>query len=319
MKKYFPVYVRVPVLFALFFLALEYGIDSGDQPAFMEYPIVLVLLFLFLFALIAVEIVASATDKVMTRLMTEEERAEKERVENTPFTESEFYKKWMKKLTRTKGIDEEGTLLLDHDYDGIKELDNELPPWWVYLFYATIVFAVVYMARFHMFGGDNQATEFEKEMLAAQLAVEEYKKTAPDMLTADQVVVLEDAADLAVGKKLFEVNCVVCHRADGGGGIGPNLTDDHWILGGGIKNVFNTIMEGGRDGKGMVAWKTSIKPSDIAKIASYVLTLQGTNPPDAKDAEGEVWVDKDAVATAEKPVAEAVTDSVPASESDSTK
>ncbi|MBW3519474.1 cbb3-type cytochrome c oxidase N-terminal domain-containing protein [Flavobacterium sp. NKUCC04_CG] len=316
MKKYFPVYVRVPVLFALFFLALEYGIDSGEQPAFMEYPIVLVLLFLFLFALIAVEIVAAATDKVMNRLMTEEERAEKVRLENRPFTESEFYKKVMKKLTRTKGIDEEGTLLLDHDYDGIKELDNELPPWWVYLFYATIVFAVVYMARFHMFNGDNQTAEFDKEMLAAQLAVEEYKKTAPDMLTVDQVVFLDDAADLAAGKALFETNCVVCHRADGGGGIGPNLTDDHWILGGGIKNVFNTIMEGGRDGKGMVAWKGSIKPSDIAKIASYVLTLQGTNPADAKDAEGEIWVDKTEATPAETPAVEVATDSVPVTDID---
>ncbi|MCP1996597.1 cbb3-type cytochrome c oxidase N-terminal domain-containing protein [Flavobacterium sp. HSC-61S13] len=314
MKKYFPVYVRVPVLFALFFFALEYAIDSGDQPAFMTYPVVLVLLFLFLFALIAVEIVAAATDKVMSRLMTEEERAEQERLEALPFTESAFYKKLMKKLTRTKGIDEEGALLLDHDYDGIKELDNELPPWWVYLFYATIVFAVVYMARFHMFNGDNQTTEFEKEMLAAQTAVEEYKKTAPDMLTADQVVFLDDAADLAEGKKLFEVNCVVCHRADGGGGIGPNLTDDHWILGGGIKNVFNTVMEGGRDGKGMVAWKTSIKPSDIAKIASYVLTLHGTNPADAKAPEGEVWVDNTEAAPAATVASEVANDSVPATE-----
>ncbi|WP_430613788.1 cbb3-type cytochrome c oxidase N-terminal domain-containing protein [Flavobacterium sp. JP2137] len=315
MKKYFPVYVRVPVLFALFFLALEYGIDSGEQPAFMEYPVVLVLLFLFLFALIAVEIVASATDKVMTRLMTEEERLEKERLDNLPFTESEFYKRVMKKLTRSKGIEEEGTLLLDHDYDGIKELDNELPPWWVYLFYATIIFAVVYMARFHIFEGDNQAAEFEKEMIAAELAIEEYKKTAPDLLTADQVVFLDDPADLAEGKRLFDVNCVVCHRADGGGGIGPNLTDEHWILGGGIKNVFNTVMEGGRDGKGMVAWKVSIKPSDIAKISSYVLTLQGTNPPDAKEAEGEIWVDTEEAVPAENGAVETATDSVPAAAS----
>ena len=87
---------------------------------------------------------------------------------------------------------------------------------------------------------------------------------------------------------------MACHRPDAGGAIGPNLTDDHWILGGGIKNVFNTIMEGGRDGKGMVSWKATIKPSDIQKVASYVLSLQGSNPKDAKAPEGDVWTEEGA-------------------------
>ena len=95
-------------------------------------------------------------------------------------------------------------------------------------------------------------------------------------------------------KKIFETNCVACHRADGGGAIGPNLTDENWILGGGIKNVFNTLMEGGRPGKGMVAWKESIKPTDLQKVASYVLSLQGTNPKDPKPTEPEAkaWVEE---------------------------
>ena len=95
-------------------------------------------------------------------------------------------------------------------------------------------------------------------------------------------------------KTVFEANCVACHKVDGGGGIGPNLTDDYWILGGGIKNVFNTISEGGRDGKGMVAWKTDLRPSEMAQVASYVLSLHGTNPADAKDPEGDLWVDPNA-------------------------
>ena len=296
MKRFFPVYVRVPLLFVLFYFALELLIDSGDKPAFIEHPIVLILLGLFLFALIAVEIVAAATNKIMDRLMTAEERAEEERLEKLPLGQSPAIKKIMAKLTRSKSIESEGELMLGHDYDGIKELDNELPPWWVGLFYVTIIFSVVYILRFHVFNGDNQVVEFEKEMIAAKAAVEEYKKTAPDMLTADQVVFSDDPAVIAGGKNLFDTNCVACHRADGGGGIGPNLTDEFWILGGGMKNIFNTIMEGGRDGKGMVAWKSIIKPSDIEKIASYIITLQGTNPADAKAAEGEVWVDE-AVAT----------------------
>jgi len=110
---------------------------------------------------------------------------------------------------------------------------------------------------------------------------------------------LTDAADLAAGKEIFTTNCVACHRADAGGQIGPNLTDDKWILGGGIKNVFHTITNGGRDGKGMIAWsKSGLKPKDIQLVASYVLSLQGSNPKDPKAPEGEVWVDPDAPKTA---------------------
>lgn len=108
----------------------------------------------------------------------------------------------------------------------------------------------------------------------------------------EKVTLLTDASSLEAGKALFQTNCVACHKADGGGAIGPNLTDNHWILGGGIKNVFNTIMEGGRSGKGMVPWKETIKPSDIQKIASYVLSLQGSNPKDGKAPEGDIWTEE---------------------------
>lgn len=287
MKKFFPVYVRVPLLFALFFGLLEYFIDSGDQPAFIKYPYVLAILGLFLFIQIALEITASAVKNVIQQLMSPEELAEKERLDNLPISETDFYKKFMKKLTKAKPIEAEHELILDHDFDGIQELDNDLPPWWVYLFYATIIFGFVYLAKYHLFGGDNQVAEYEKEVLLAQAQIEEYKKTAPDLLSVDQVTVLTEPADLATGKNLFETNCAACHRNDGGGGIGPNLTDEYWILGGDIKDIFTTIMEGGRDGKGMVAWKAQIKPTDIQKISSYILSLQGSNPSDAKAAEGE--------------------------------
>lgn len=289
MKKFFPVYVRVPLLFAIFFFAIEWIIGGdSDKPAFMEHPVVLILLGLFLFALIAVEIVASATNKILDRLMTPEEKAAKAKEESRPFAESPWVKKMMQKLTNTKEIHEEGEIMLDHDYDGIKELDNDLPPWWVGLFYVTFIFAVIYLLRFHVFDGDSQVAEYEKEMIAAKEQVDEYKKTAPDMLTADQAVFSDDASVLAAGKQLFDTNCAVCHKVDGGGAIGPNLTDDHWILGGGMKNVFNTISEGGRPGKGMVPWKGNFKPSEIEKLASYVISLNGTAPAEAKAPEGDI-------------------------------
>jgi len=287
MKKIFPVYVRVPLFFFLVLGTMEYCIDSGDRPAFIKYPIVGLFLLVFLFMLIAIEIVKSAVDKVTYQLQTEEERRKQEEAEALPFTETAFYKNLMKRLTRTKTIDQEADVMLDHNYDGIRELDNVLPPWWVYLFYGTIIFGAIYLFRFHLAGDYNQEQEFQAEMNKAKIEVAEYMKTAPDLMNKEKVTLLTDAASLAAGKAIFTTNCVACHKADGGGQIGPNLTDKYWINGGGIKNVFNTIMEGGRDGKGMVSWKTTIKPSDIQKVASYVLSLQGTNPAGAKPVEPE--------------------------------
>lgn len=294
MKKLIPSYVRVPLIFALVMGAMEYFIDSGDKPAFIEYPMVSLFLGVFLFLLIAIEIVVSAVDKVTYHLLTEEQKKQLEEAQSLSFTEGAFYQSIMKKLTRSKEIEEEHDVMLDHDYDGIKELDNVLPPWWVNLFYLTIIFAFVYLVRFHVFNDYDQASEFETEMAIAKAEVEKYKLTAPDLMNKEKVTLLTDAAALAEGKSIFEAKCVACHKSDGGGSIGPNLTDNHWILGGGIKNVFNTIMEGGREGKGMVPWKTEIKPSDIQKVASYVLSLQGTNPKDGKTPEGDVWVDENA-------------------------
>lgn len=303
MKKLVPSYVRVPLIFAIVFGAMEYFIDSGNQPAFIKYPMVMLFLGVFLFLLIAIEIVVSAVDKVTYHLLTDEQKKQLDEAQSLPFTESAFYQNIMKKLTRSKEIEQESDVMLEHNYDGIRELDNVLPPWWVYLFYATIIFAGVYLVRFHIMSGDTQAQEFDKEVAAAKIAVEEYKKTAPDQMDKDKVTLLTDAASIAAGKDIFMKNCTPCHRPDAGGQIGPNLTDDMWINGGGIKNVFNTIMEGGRDGKGMVSWKATIKPSDIQKVASYVLSLQGSNPKDPKPTEPEAkkWVDENAPKDAAKP------------------
>ena len=314
MKKYFPTYVRVPLLFFAFYGIVELAVDSGDKPAYISHPYILILLAFFLFLLIVLEIVGGAIRQVLFRLMTPEEREEKERLENLPLKEQAWFKKMMKKLTKSTSIEDEHELVLNHEYDGIKELNNGLPPWWTYLSYATVVFAIVYLAKYEIFGGDTQIDEFNKEMEIAQAQIEEYKKNAPDLLTADQVTRLTEPADITAGQALFQTNCVACHRADGGGAIGPNLTDEYWILGGDIKDIFNTIMEGGRDGKGMIAWKQQIQPSDIQKIASYILTLQGTNPPDAKAPEGDKYVQEGAEESSEEAT---VNDEIPETEQDS--
>ncbi|WP_067037898.1 cbb3-type cytochrome c oxidase N-terminal domain-containing protein [Allomuricauda sp. CP2A] len=288
-----PWWIRVPVLFFLIFGLMEFFIDSGDKPAILEYPITQFFMLLVLMILIAIELILASIENIMFQTLSEEG---KERYLETKSKKYEWTwaKNLMKKLTKSRSIEREGEIVLDHDYDGIRELDNVLPPWWVYLFYATIVFSVVYLVRFHVIGDYTQEQEYEQEVAAAQAAIEEYKRTAKDLVDASTVEFLSDPADLSAGEKIFTTNCVVCHMADGGGGIGPNLTDQYWILGGGIKNVFTTISEGGRDGKGMVAWKQSLKPAEIAQVASYVITLGGTTPANPKEPEGEIWVDPNA-------------------------
>jgi cytochrome c oxidase cbb3-type subunit 3 len=292
MKKLLPVYVRIPVIFFSVLLAMEYFIDSGDRPAFVKFPMVSLFLFVFLFLLIAIEITMNAVDTITYHLLTDEQKAQLEAAQNTSLSESMWYKNILKALTKSTPIENENELLLQHDYDGIKELDNTLPPWWVYLFYLTIVFAVVYLLRFHVMGGDTQEMELKNEIAQSKIEVAEYLKTAPDLMDEKTVTLLTDPASIAEGKTIYTTNCVACHRADAGGQIGPNLTDDQWILGGGIKNVFHTLMNGGRDGKGMISWKGTLKPKEMQKVASYVLSLHGSNPKDPKPSEGEVWVDE---------------------------
>ena len=169
MKKLVPVYVRLPIIFFSVFAALEYFIDSGDRPAFVKYPMVAVFLFVFLFLLIAIEIVVAAVDNVTYHMMTEEQKQKLAEATSVDFSiaDKQWYKNLMKMLTKSEPV-ENASLLLDHDYDGIKELDNKLPPWWLYLFYGCIVFAAVYLVRFEIMGGDNQETELRKEMAQAK-------------------------------------------------------------------------------------------------------------------------------------------------------
>ena len=292
MKNLIPSWVRVPVIFFAIFGLTEYVIDSGEQPAFIENPLVLLFLVLVLLVLIGIEGIVSSLDNILYQSLDEEGKARFSASKSEPSGLVRWVKNTYKKLAGGKPMEEEHEIILDHNYDGIRELDNSLPPWWLYGFYASIVFAVIYLLRYHVFDAPGQFVELETEYAVAEKEIEEYKKTAKDLVDFETVAILTDAADIANGKKIFDTNCVACHMADGGGGIGPNLTDEHWILGGGIKNVFKTITEGGRDGKGMIAWKTSLKPSEINQVASYVLTFQGTTPANPKDPEGDVWVNE---------------------------
>ena len=291
MNKIFPPYVRVVVIFFVIFGAMEFFIDSGEQPAFIKYPMVSLFLGVFLFLLIAIEITISAINNITYNLLTEQEKADLQAKEISVAAQPSWFDKFLAIFTKSDSVEVEGELLLNHDYDGIKELDNNLPSWWVYLFYGTIAFAVIYLVKFEVLGGDNQEMELQKELAQAKIDVAAYKLTAPDLMDEKTVTLSTEPADLAAGKTIFESNCAACHRADAGGQVGPNLTDDHWILGGGIKEIFHTVSNGGRDGKGMIAWKASLKPKEIQQVSSYIISLKGSNPPEPKAPEGDIYVE----------------------------
>ena len=283
-------YLRVIGYLLVAFILFELLIDGGNQMAIIAYPILWLVLFVILFIAIALEISLAAIRRTMYLALTEEAKerykaSEKERDANR----FKNLKAWYHRMLDSKPIEKEDTIVMDHEYDGIYELDNNLPPWWKGLFYVTIVFAVGYMLYYHVFNGPTQEMEYDREMSQAALAIEEFKKNNPDLIDANNVEFLSEASDLKAGQAIYNESCAVCHRTDGGGGIGPNLTDEYWILGGDIASIYTTISEGGRAGKGMVAWKSELSGLEIAQVASYIITLEGSNPPDPKAPEGEVY------------------------------
>jgi cytochrome c oxidase cbb3-type subunit 3 len=288
-------YLRVIGFMILAFFLLEFAVDSGEEWAIVKYPIIWAVLGMVFFFAIALEIIAAALQRILIDSLNEEAKAKYIATE-TLREENRFgwFKRKYKDMLGAKPITNEQEIVLDHNYDGIRELDNKLPPWWVYMFYASIIFAAIYLLRFQVFNGPNQIDEYETEVAQAKIDVAEFKKNNKDLIDVNTVELLTEPADLAAGEAVFTANCVACHKEGGGGGIGPNLTDDYWILGGGIKNVFHTISEGGRAGKGMISWKSDLKPSEMAQVASYVLSLYGTNPVEPKAPEGEIWMDENA-------------------------
>lgn len=175
-------------------------------------------------------------------------------------------------------------LIKDHSYDGIQELDNELPPWWKWLFYITIVIAIVYMIRLWVFDADDlyQDREFSKEMAEAASLMPEQ---APE--AEFEMVVLKDDASLVNGKATFDKICSVCHLMDGGGLVGPNFADDYWIHGNTLDDMWATVENGVLE-KGMISYKDQLSPKARLEVISYIITLHGTTPAAPKAPEGEL-------------------------------
>ena len=179
--------------------------------------------------------------------------------------------------------DDEKDRLIDHQYDGIQEYDNPMPRWWVWTFWATIVFSVAYTLNIAGIGtGQGRIKDYEQDMAAFRSAHPQ------DLGPADPVKLLalvSDAHEVGEGKAVFTKNCVACHAADGGGLIGPNLADAYWLHGGKIENIHATVTNGVL-AKGMPAWGKLLQPKEVDDVVAYIWTLQGTSPAKPKAPEG---------------------------------
>jgi len=178
--------------------------------------------------------------------------------------------------------------LLEHSYDGIQEFDNPMPRWWVYLFWATIIFSILYWLNVPGVGiGKGRIADYDRDMAAAAASDAKRKAAEPAGASGEQLAAMtKDASVLALGKQAFGQNCAACHRADAGGQIGPNLTDDYWLHGGTLEQIHKTVTDGVLE-KGMPPWSKVLKPNQLDAVVAYVYTLRGTNPPNPKAPQGD--------------------------------
>ncbi len=186
-------------------------------------------------------------------------------------------------------IEREADIMLQHAHDGIYELDNRLPPWWINMFFITIVWAVGYMYYYHWGGnGLSQKEEYQEEVETAKKQIAIALAGKANAVDESNVTIVSESSLVAEGELIYKNSCAACHGQLGEGGVGPNFTDDYWIHGGGIKDLFKTIKYGVPE-KGMISWQSQLKPGDMQNVASYILSLRGTNPPNQKEAQGPLW------------------------------
>lgn len=192
----------------------------------------------------------------------------------------------MHKLMQLKPLEQEKDMLTDHEYDGIRELNNPTPAWFMALFYGTILFAAVYLVYYHVMDNPLMEQEYLAEMEKAQEEKAAWQASQPQKFNEDSVRFNRSPSIISEGKIVFDQFCIQCHGQRGEGKVGPNLTDEYWLHGNTAKDIFRTIREGVPD-KGMIAWKSQLKPDQIVLLVSYIKSLEGTNPAGAKEPQGE--------------------------------
>lgn len=238
---------------------------------------------------------------VAVTLLRTYQKLSKELLNPTPFVKQEEklleYQEWIdlkkskpgiwNKLLGLKPIEEEKDIMLEHEFDGITELDNPTPSWFMYLFYASIVIAVGYMFNYHVFDwGKLQEEEYAVEMEEAKLSKKAFLAKSANLIDENTVKESTNGAVISSGQVIYNANCVACHGDKGQGLVGPNLADEYWLHGGKINDIFKTIKYGVPE-KGMIAWGKSLSPKQISEVSNFIKSLKGTNPAGAKEPQGD--------------------------------
>jgi cytochrome c oxidase cbb3-type subunit III len=292
---------RLKISFAFVFITLTSWAQDGqnvttsfkDDP--FNHPLMPMYLVIALMAMtiILVGIVMLYMVRILNMLTLESEKAKaaKEGVAYVP--KPDWWSKFSQTVNASVPVEQEKSIELDHNYDGIKELDNHLPPWWKWLFIGTIGWGAVYLVVFHI--ADSlplSIGEYQNEIAYAEEQANRLKASQPQAAVDENTLVfaLDSVGLISNGKTVFtDNNCGSCHRVDGGGNsIGPNLTDEYWLHGGHIRNVFATIKNGVVE-KGMPAWGKSLSPQQVRDVTFFVLSLQGTKPANAKAPQGVLY------------------------------
>jgi cytochrome c oxidase cbb3-type subunit 3 len=289
-------YLRITILLLFILLGKpmfaqdDHSLLTSEVQNYIGYGAIVLMLLLF----ILVMLVLLKTFKVLTRVILKSEgltdaeiAAEMKPAKKERKPKAEVWQK----LLSLRPMAEEKELLIAHDYDGIQELDNPIPAWFMYLFYATIIFAVGYLLTYHVFkAAPLQYEEYKNEMAQADIEKKIYLSKAANQVDENTVKLTSDPAVLASGQVIFKTTCAPCHGEHAQGNVGPNLTDDYWLHGGKINDLFKTIKYGVLS-KGMPTWEKQLSPKQISDVANYIKSLHGTNPAGAKEPQGVKEVD----------------------------
>lgn len=297
---------RALVMFLSYALTIPVFAQSGESASFnLETMLIVVLIFVLIVAVLILIIGLYLVSIIRLILLDDKkQKAIAEGNEFIPEDEKSWWSKFMNKATDAVPIEKEETVMLDHDYDGIHELDNHLPPWWKGLFYFTIVWGIVYFMVYHVFdAAPLMHEEYDIVMEEAKIARVAMMALEGFNIDENNVEFSDEDEVLANGKAIYDRDCMVCHAQEGQGLIGPNFTDNYWIHGGSINDLFKTIKYGVPQ-KGMISWQSKLTPSDMRDVASFILTFVGTtpkNPPAPKRPEGEEYIPEDLDQTSERP------------------
>lgn len=286
-------YLFITLLFAL--PGISFGKDATTEASiFEQYQVEIVLGLAVLVCLVAIMAmyVMLVAMKTILRARRSEMGLDVQDADLISVKEGEegvsFTRRLWNRLNDSVPVALEEQVATDHEYDGIRELDNRLPPWWLYGFYFTILFAVVYLFRFFFLDMPTQDQEYQAAMQEGREQVKVYLASLDNLIDESSVTLSTETADINAGKAIYDANCAVCHAADGGGGVGPNFTDKYWLHGGDIASIFKTIKYGVPT-KGMISWETQLSPKKMQQVASYIYTLEGTTPAKPKEPQGELF------------------------------